>query len=250
MMQTRAEYEFTTTYRDTHYLWKIDDDEIVTRINTLFAEMKSLYIADGHHRSASSFLLAEKLKDENPQHTGEEAYNYFMSYLIPESDLKIYEFNRLLKDLNGLSKEEFLIRLDEVFRIENRGNEYYKPSKKHHFSMYLDGNYYSLYIRKFEYEINNALDTLDVQILYDAVLKPILGIKDLRNESRIVYPHGKSDLAYIKSKIDSGEYIVGFSLLPITTQELKNVADEGLTMPPKSTFIEPKLRSGITIYEF
>ena len=250
VMESRAEYEFTTTYRDTHYLWKVDDEEIVNKVNKLFAEIKSLYIADGHHRSASSFLLSEKLKVENPNHTGEEAYNYCMSYLIPESDLRIYGFNRLLKDLNGLSKEEFLIRLDEVFRIENRGNVYYKPSKKHHFSMYLDGEYYSLYLRKFEYKINNALETLDVQILYEAILKPIIGIKDLRNENRIVYPHGKSDMAHIKSLIDSGEFIVGFSLLPITIEELKNVADEGLTMPPKSTFIEPKLRSGITIYEF
>jgi len=250
VMESRAEYEFTTTYRDTHYLWKVDDEKIVKMVNSIFSEMKSLYIADGHHRSASSYLLAEKLKEENPNHTGEETYNYCMSYLIPENDLKIYGFNRLLKDLNGLSKEEFLFALDEVFRIENRGNIYYKPSKKHHFSMYLDGDYYSLYLRKFEYEINNALENLDVQILYDAVLKPILGIKDLRNDTRIEYPHGKTDMAYIKSLIDSGEYAVGFSLLPITTEELKNVADEGLTMPPKSTFIEPKLRSGITIYEF
>ncbi len=249
VMESRAEYEFTTTYRDTHYIWNIDDEKIVTKVNDLFAEIKSLYIADGHHRSASSFLLAEKLKEENPQHTGNEAYNFFMSYLISESDLKIYEFNRLLKDLNGLSKEEFLICLDEVFRIENRGNVYYKPTKKHHFSMYLDGNYYSLYLRKNEYDIKNALDTLDVQILYETVLKPILGIKDLRNEKRITYPHGKSDMAHIKSLIDSGEFCVGFSLLPITVQELKNVADEGFTMPPKSTYIEPKLRSGITIYE-
>jgi len=250
VMESRAEYEFTTTYRDTHYIWNVDEEEIVKTISTFFSEMKTLYIADGHHRSASSFLLAEKLKNENPQHTGDEAYNFFMTYLIPESDLKIYGFNRLLKDLNGLSKEEFLIRLDEVYRIENRGNVYYKPSKKHHFSMYMDGNYYSLYLRKFEYKIDNALETLDVQILYNTILKPILGIKDLRNESRIVYPHGKSDLAHIKSLIDSGEFMVGFSFLPITIQELKNVADEGHTMPPKSTFIEPKLRSGITIYEF
>ncbi len=250
IMESRAEYEFTTTYKDTHYLWKVDDEEIVKKVSAIFSEMKSLYIADGHHRSASSYLLAEKLQEENPNHTGEESYNFCMSYLIPEGDLKIFGFNRLLKDLNGLSKEEFLFALDEVFRIENRGNTYYKPSKKHHFSMYLDGDYYSLYLRKNEYEINNALDTLDVQILYDTILKPILGITDLRKDSRIEYPHGKTDMAYIKSLIDSSEYAVGFSLLPITTTELKNVADEGLTMPPKSTFIEPKLRSGITIYEF
>ncbi len=250
VMKTRSEYEFTTTYRDTHYIWNVSDKIIIDKIAAVFAGMNSLYIADGHHRSASSYLLAKHSKEENPNHDGTESYNYFMTYLIPESDLKIYEFNRLVKDLNGLSKEEFLISLDEVFRIEDRGNEYYKPSKKHHFSMYLGGNYYSLYLRKAEYEIKNALDTLDVQILYDTILKPILGIKDLRNDDRIVYPHGKNDLAYMKSLIDSGEFKVGFSLLPITTEELKNVADEGLTMPPKSTFIEPKLRSGITIYEF
>jgi uncharacterized protein (DUF1015 family) len=250
VMQSRAEYEFTTTYRDTHYVWNIDDEKIIQSIESIFSKMNKLYIADGHHRSSSSYLLSKNLTSENPEHTGEEPYNYFMSYLIPESELKIYEFNRLIKDLNGLSKEEFLISLDELYRIENRGDIYYKPSKKHHFSMYLDGEYYSLYLRKEEYEINNSLDTLDVQILFDTILNPILGIKNLRNNDRIEYPHGNSDLAYLKSMIDSNEFAVGFSLLPVTTQELKNVADEGLTMPPKSTFIEPKLRSGITIYEF
>tara|TARA_R110000787_G_scaffold60220_1_gene136514 strand:- start:5153 stop:6391 length:1239 start_codon:yes stop_codon:yes gene_type:complete len=250
VMLTRAEYEFTTTYRDTHYVWNVDDEKIIKKIESIFSIMNKLYIADGHHRSASSSLLASQLKNENPDHNGDEPYNFFMSYLIPESDLKIYEFNRLIRDLNGLSKEEFLISLDESFRIENRGNTYYKPSKKHHFSMYLDGEYYSLYLRKEEYEIKNSLDILDVQILFDTILKPILGIKDVRNNNRIEYPHGKTDLAYIKSMIDSNEFKVGFSLLPISIKELKNVADEGLTMPPKSTFIEPKLRSGITIYEF
>ena len=249
-MQSRPEYEFTTTYRDTHYLWNIDNKSIISRVESIFSEINKLYIADGHHRSASSSLLALDLEKENPNHTGNEAYNFFMSYLIPESDLKIYEFNRLIRDLNGLSKEEFLISIDQYYRIENRGYVYYKPTKKHHFSMYLDGEYYSLYLRKEEYTIENSLDSLDVQILYETILKPILGIQDLRNNDRIEYPHGNSDLAYLKSKIDSGEFVVGFNLLPVTIQELKNVANEGLTMPPKSTFIEPKLRSGITIYEF
>ncbi|MFT4697186.1 MAG: hypothetical protein ACI9SJ_000302 [Flavobacteriaceae bacterium] len=250
VMSSRAEYEFTTTYRDTHYVWNLDDEKLVNRIHSLFKEFQTLYIADGHHRSASSYLLAKDMKEENENHTGTEPYNYFMSYLIPESDLKIYEFNRLVKGLNGLSKEEFLIQLDEVFRIEDRGLEYYKPSKKQHFSMYLDGEFYSLYLRKAEYEIQNALDALDVQILYNTVLKPILGIQDLRNDTRLSYSHGKNDLAHVKTLVDSGEFKVGFGLLPITTEELKSIADEGLVMPPKSTFIEPKLRSGITIYEF
>ena len=249
-MKTRAEYEFTTTYRDTHYLWNVDDAETVKKIQQAFQDIPSLYIADGHHRSASSFLLAQDLKDENPDHSGEEAYNYFMSYLIPESDLKIFEFNRLVKDLNGLDKEEFLIKLDAVFRIENRGQEYYKPSQKHHFSMYLDGDFYSLYLRKHTYSINNALDALDTQVLFETVLKPILGITDLRNDNRLEYSHGKNDLAFVKSEVDKGKFAVGFGLMPISVEEMKQIADEGLKMPPKSTYIQPKLRSGVTIYEF
>lgn len=250
VIKERAEYEFTTTYRDTHYLWKVDDSKILQKISGIFSQMETLYIADGHHRSSSSCLLAKYKESKNENHKGDEPYNYFMSYLIPESDLKIYEFNRLVKDLNGLSKEEFLIALDASYRIENRGQEYYKPSKKHHFSMYLDGDFYSLYLRKGNYEINNALDALDTQILYTTILAPILNITDVRNDKRIDYSHGKKDLSYVKSVVDKGEFQVGFGLLPITTQELKKIADEGLKMPPKSTYIEPKLRSGVTIYEF
>ncbi|GEQ86640.1 hypothetical protein ULMS_21480 [Patiriisocius marinistellae] len=250
IMETRAEYEFTTTYRDTHYMWPVANVELVTQITSIFAEIKTLYIADGHHRSSSSYLLAKKSEAENDKHNGTESYNFFMSYLIPESDLKIYEFNRLIKDLNGLKKDEFLIKLDEIFRIENRGHEYYKPSKKHHFSMYLDGDFYSLYLRKDYYTINNALDALDTHILYATILKPILGIEDVRNDTRLEYSHGKNDLAFLKSAVDKGEFAVGFGMLPVTTSEMKQIADEGLKMPPKSTYIEPKLRSGVTIYEF
>jgi len=249
-MKDRAEFEFTTTYRDTHYLWCVDDEEIVGRITEIFSEMNTLYIADGHHRSSSSYLLALKMKAENKKHTGNEPYNFFMSYLIPESDLKIYEFNRLVKDLNGLSKEEFLIRLDALYRIENRGSVYYKPSKKHHFSMYLDGEFYSIYLRKHHYKINNALDGLDTHLLFQTILNPILGIEDLRNDERISYTHGKNDLAYVKSLVDNGDFAVGFGLVPINTEEMKQIANEGFKMPPKSTYIEPKLRSGVTIYEF
>ena len=149
-----------------------------------------------------------------------------------------------------MTKEEFLIKLDEHFRIENRGMEYYKPSKLHHFSMYLDGEFYSLYLRKTKYEIKNALDALDTHILYVTVLKPLLGIEDLRNDQRIEYSHGKKDLAYVKTVVDSGTFAVGFGLVAVTSDELKQIADEGLKMPPKSTYIEPKLRSGVTVYEF
>src|SRR5699024_4429161 len=226
---TRAEYEFTTTYRDTHYLWNIDDKKTIESIQNEFEAMDSLYIADGHHRTASAYELYKLKKESNKKHSGLETYNFFMSYLIPESDLKIYEFNRLIKDLNGLSNEEFLIRLDAVFRIENKGLEYYKPTKKNHFSMYLNDKFYSLSLRKNIYTAKNAMEALDAQILYHTVLNPILGIKDVREDDRIDYTHGKNDMAYVQSMVDSGEFKVGFGLLPVTTEEIKNVAREGQT---------------------
>ncbi len=246
----RAEFEFTTTYRDTHYLWKLSDLEIIDVIRREFEAIQTIYIADGHHRSASSYLLSKDMKAHSDDGKGGESYNYFMSYLIPESDLRIYEFNRTIKDLNQLTKEEFLIQLDMMYRIENRGPNLYKPSKKHHFSMYLDGEFYSLYLRKSKYNFNTSLDVLDTQILYMTILEPILAITDLRNNTRIEYSHGKNDLVNIKSKVDKGEFAVGFGLVPITVEEIKAIADDGLTMPPKSTYILPKLRSGVTIYEF
>lgn len=246
----RSEFEFTTTYRDTHYLWLIEDQDHVDSISKAFKAMDTLYIADGHHRSSSSQLLCNDLKSNNNKHNGTESYNFFMSYLIPESELRIHEFNRLIKDLNGLTKEEFLIKLDAMFRIENRGIFPYKPSKKHHFSMYLDGEFYSLYLRKANYTFKTSLDELDAQLLYKTILDPILGISDLRNNERIDYLSGKKDIVNLKSKIDSGEFIVGFGMVPATINDLKQIADDGLKMPPKSTYIQPKLRSGVTIYEF
>ena len=246
----RAEFEFTTTYRDTHYLWLIDNPEDINAISDAFSNIKTLYIADGHHRSSSSKLLCEDLKSNNLQHTGNETYNYFMSYLICEEELKINQFNRLVKDLNGLSKEEFLIQLDTMFRIENRGIMPYQPSKQHHFSMYLDGEFYSLYLRKSNYIFNTALDQLDAQILYKTILEPILGITDLRNDNRIMYLSGKKDIVNLKSMVDSNTFKVGFGMIPATIEQMKLIADQNLTMPPKSTYIEPKLRSGVTIYEF
>lgn len=250
VMQSRAEYEFTTTYRDTHYLWPICDTERVEKIKAYFGEMPSIYIADGHHRSSSSMLLAKDLKDENPDHVGNEPYNFFMSYLIPESHLSIHAFSRMVKDLNGLSKEEFLIALDEVFKIDNRKHEFYQSEKKHDFCMYLDGEFYELSLRQRHYDFSNALDALDAQILFKKVLEPILGIHDLRNDARIAYGKGKNNMIAVKEKVDRGDFKVGFSMLPATVSEVKDIADEGLKMPPKSTYIEPKLRSGVTIYEF
>ncbi len=248
-MQAEPEYLFTTRDKITHRLWTVSDSKIICEIQKAFNEIDSLYIADGHHRSASSNLLAKNAEKKNPKHTGKEPYNYFMSYLLPESEIRIYEFNRMVKDLNGLSKEEFLIRLDEFYRIENQGVIDYKPSKKHHFSMYLEGEFYSLYLRKKVYKFTDALSRLDTQILYKTILEPILGIHDLRKDKRIEYGSGKHNIIKMKDEIDKGKFAVGFGLVPITISEIKAIADARLVMPPKSTYIEPKLRSGLAIYD-
>ncbi|MGB3590566.1 MAG: DUF1015 domain-containing protein [Nonlabens sp.] len=241
---TPACFNFSTTDHNLHRVWAVNNPDLINRLETAFARMPELYIADGHHRSSSSSLLAL-----DPE-TQKDSFNYFMSYLIAESQLNIYEFNRLVKDLNGLEKEDFLMRLDQHFRIQNRGIELYKPSKKHHFCMYLDGEYYSLYLRKTYADIENPLDDLDAQMLYDLVLQPILAIGDLRTDTRLDYSYGKGDLVRMKERVDSGEYAVAFNLFPATVTQMKRIADAGLTMPPKSTFIRPKLPSGLVIYEF
>lgn len=243
------EYNFTATDKTTHRLWAISDKKTIKILQEEFYKVDAFYIADGHHRSASSSLLSQISQENNPRHTGHEPYNFFMSYLIPESEIKIYEFNRMIQDLNGLSKGEFLIRLDEFYRIENRGHTLYKPTKKHHFSMYLDGEFYSLYLRKKTYRFTDVLSELDTQILLKTVLEPILGIVDLRNDKRIQYGYGKQNSIKMKNEIDEGDFVVGFGLVPIAINEIKAIADAGLVMPPKSTYIEPKLRSGLTIYE-
>jgi uncharacterized protein (DUF1015 family) len=231
-------------------LWLVQEPERVSRIISFFEHQHSLYIADGHHRSASSALLADDLRAENPNHNGQEDYNFFMSYLIPESHLQISEFNRLVKDLNGLSVDEFLMELDTYFRIENQGQNLYKPTEKHHFSMYLNGEFYSLYLRKNRYKFHDALSRLDAEILYRTVLNPILGIVDLNHDTRIAYSNNKLDMLSIKTNVDNGKFKVGFGMVPITVDEMKEIADAELKMPPKTSYIEPKLRSGLILYEF
>ena len=247
VMRARAEYEFTTTFRDTHYLWPVTEEHLIEKIKTIYADMPELYIADGHHRSSSSALLADDLNASDL--VGDE-HNYFMTYIIPESHLRIHAFSRMITDLCGMDKDMFLIKLDSIFKIENRGDEYIQPSKVHHFSMYLDGDFYTLELRKHYRNFKDALEGLDAQILYDLVLNPILKIQDLRQDARLAYGKGKNDMLGAKEKVDRGKYAVAFGLFPATVQQIKDISDEGLTMPPKSTFIQPKLRSGVTIYEF
>ena len=196
----RSEYEFTTNKKRTHQLWLIDNREDIVAIEKEFAKMDSVYVADGHHRTASSLFLATKLnKEQNTSLRDDLSHNYFMSYLIPESNLNISSFNRFITSLNNFSKEEFLIELDTLFKIENLGKRLYKPTKKHHFSMYLDGEFYKLYLRKTDYKISNSLEDLDSQILYKTILDPILGISDLTNDDRISYKPETLDPAQIKN---------------------------------------------------
>lgn len=249
-MKERPEYEFSSFNKDTHYIWVVSEPELTAIIQQEFEKMPSLYIADGHHRSASSWLLARDMAENNPNHTGQESYNFFMSYLIAESHLKLYEFNRLVRDLNGLSKRDFLLQLDSWFRIENRGQSLFRPRQKHEFSMYLDGEFYSLVLRKSAYSFTDPLSKIDPYILYCTVLKPILGIEDPKDDVRLRYLPGKNEAYEVKKAVDDGKFAVGFGMLPLTFSDIKEVSDFEMIMPPKSTYIEPKLRSGLTIYEF
>lgn len=239
-------YSFSTTTKETHTLWKIDTESDIDWIEQHFENIPNLYIADGHHRCASAEILCEEEKTNKNKNL-----DYFLSFLIAESNIKIYEFNRVIRDLNGFTKEEFLEKLDENFNIELKEQELWKPSKKGKFGMYLDGNFYALTFKDTLLKsVNNSiLSKLDAQILYDTVLHPILNIGDLRNDERIDYISGKESVTEIKSTVDNGDFAVGFMLFPSDINEIKTVADADLIMPPKSTYIEPKFRSGLVVYE-
>ncbi|OYQ31860.1 hypothetical protein CHU92_15305 [Flavobacterium cyanobacteriorum] len=240
--QKRPLYHFTSLNRDTHTLWRIKNEGEIAWLQEQFDKMGSLYIADGHHRSASANMLYEEDKA-----TGNVNLNYFMSFLISEADLKIYEYNRIIHDLNGMSKEQFLAALDNDFTVENKGQQLWKPEQKFQFGMYLDGDFYALELR--DKYFSSVQEALDAQLLYDKVLHPLLGIGDLRNDERIEYIPGNKPVTAIKEAVDSGEFEVGFTLYPASIKEIKELADNDLIMPPKSTYIEPKFRSGLVVYE-
>ena len=243
--QKLADFEFSTTKKEIHYLWKIEDSLEIDWLQKLFEKTESLYIADGHHRTEAINLLSKE--NTNPENSSKD---YILSYLISENNVKIYEFNRLVKDLNGLSKEDFIKQLNVNFIIENKQQQPLQPTEKHQFGMYIGNEFYSLILRKESYNFKTPLDSLDTQILYKTVLLPLLGIEDLRNDERIEYISGKQSVIELKQKIDQREFEVGFILFPSNINEIKDLADANLIMPPKSTYIEPKFRSGLVIYEF
>lgn len=236
-------YEFSTTKKEKHTLWVIDDENEIKWLQNQFELIGNLYIADGHHRTASAELLLEENKSSK-----NENLNYFMGFLLEESQLKIYEYNRIIRDLNGFSKQEFIDVLSKTFWIKNKEQELWKPTKKYEFGMYLDGEFYCLTLKDTN-DFKSILETLDAQILYEKVLHSLLGINDLRNDERIDYISGNQSIVTIKEVVDEGDYEVGFMLFPASVSDIKTLADNNLIMPAKSTFFEPKFRNGLVVYE-
>ena len=237
-LNTRAEYDFTTTTKARHQLWIIDDDADIKKVTDAYAKMSALYIADGHHRSSSSARLAQMRRDSGKQSYASE---YCLAYVLAETNVRIYEYNRIVKDLNGLSEEDLLRALSQSFYV-NEAPSHYKPMGKGEFSMYLNKQWYALNLKHHE-------NKLDAQVLSDLVLQPILGIGDLRKDKRISFLEGPKGMEGLKHAIDKNKGGVAFGLFPVAIQEIKHIADEHLTMPPKSTWVEPKLRSGLVVYE-
>ena len=243
------EYHFVDENNFGHTFWVVDDDADIARITEVFTtQVEAFYVADGHHRTAAAARVGAEKRAQNPHHTGEEEYNYFMAVCFPESQLKILDYNRVVKDLNGLTSEEFLAGLGKDFTVNEMGKEIYHPDHLHNFSMYLDGKWYSLEALPGRYDDKDPIGVLDVTILSNLVLDAILGIKDLRTDKRIDFVGGIRGLGELSRRVDSGEMKVAFALYPVSMKQLIDIADTGNIMPPKTTWFEPKLRSGLFIH--
>ena len=232
-----------------HTLWIIDQQEDIDAITQAFAAMPALYIADGHHRSAAAALVGAEKAQQNPNHKGDEEYNYFMAVCFPANQLTIIDYNRVVKDLNGLTPAEFLAAVEKNFIVEEKGEDIYKPNALHNFSLYLDGKWFSLTAKEGTYDDNDPIGVLDVTISSNLILDEILGIKDLRSDKRIDFVGGIRGLGELKKRVDSGEMKVALALYPVSMKQLMDIADTGNIMPPKTTWFEPKLRSGLIIHK-
>jgi len=242
------DYDFVAEDGFGHHLWTVDDDAVNNRITEIFAQQPALYVADGHHRTAAAARVGQEKKASNPNHTGNEEYNYFLAVIFPDNQLNIIDYNRVVKDLNGLTPAQLIEKLQEKFEVEEVGSEIYKPKALHNFSMYLEGKWYSLTAKPGTYNDNDPIGVLDVTILSDLVLNNILGISDLRTSKRIDFVGGIRGLGELKKRVDSGEMAVAFALYPVSMKQLIDIADTGNIMPPKTTWFEPKLRSGLVIH--
>lgn len=249
IISAAAEYDFTASDGVGHHFWVIKDKNDIQRITELFAAIPDLYIADGHHRSAAAALVGAERAKQNPDHKGDEEYNFFMAVCFPDTQLNIIDYNRLVKDLNGLSTGEFLKKLEEHFTVEEKGADITPPTGLHNFSIYLEGKCYSLTAKEGTYDDNDPIGVLDVTISSKYILDEILGIKDLRSDKRIDFVGGIRGLGELKKRVDSGEMKLALALYPVTMKQLMDIADSGNIMPPKTTWFEPKLRSGLVIHK-
>ncbi|GET29588.1 DUF1015 domain-containing protein [Prolixibacter sp. SD074] len=247
--ETEPVYDFVAEDGFGHHFWVIDDETTINRIVELFADIPAMYVADGHHRTAAAALVGNEKRQNNPHHTGNEEYNYFLAVHFPDNQLQIIDYNRVVKDLNGLTESELLAKLEEDFEVTEMGAEIYKPAALHTFGMYLGGKWYKLVARSGRYDDNDPIGVLDVTILSNLVLDKNLGIKDLRTDKRIDFIGGIRGLGELKRRVDSGEMKVAFALYPVSMQQLIDIADSGNIMPPKTTWFEPKLRSGLVVHE-
>jgi uncharacterized protein (DUF1015 family) len=245
----QPEYDFVAGDGFGHHFWLVDDRQTIERLVELFAAIPSTYVADGHHRTAAAALVGKEKRSANPKHNGEEEYNFFLAVHFPDNQLRIIDYNRVVKDLNGLSSDELIQKLGEDFDLVKIGAEIYKPEALHIFSMYLDGDWYKLTAKSGRYNDNDPIGVLDVTILSSLVLDKVLGIKDLRTDKRIDFVGGIRGLGELKRRVDSGEMKVAFALYAVSMQQLINIADSGNIMPPKTTWFEPKLRSGLVVHE-
>ncbi len=247
VIQAAPVYDFVADDGFGHHFWVIEDDDLTGKLEKLFAGVDYFYVADGHHRTAAAALVGNEKKKNNPDHKGDEPYNFFMAVVFPDDQLTIIDYNRVVKDLNGLSKEDFLARLEKDFVIEKKGASEYKPAELHEMSMYLEGEWYGMKARAHTYDDNDPIGVLDVTILSNTVLEPLFDIKNLRTDKRIDFVGGIRGLGELKRRVDSGEMKVAFALYPVSMKQLIDIADTGNIMPPKTTWFEPKLRSGLVV---
>jgi uncharacterized protein (DUF1015 family) len=243
------EYDFISPDGIGHRFWVIDDAATIQQVTAIFAGIPYLYIADGHHRSAAAALVGAEKARQNPHHTGKEEYNYFMAVCFPANQLKIMDYNRVVKDLNGLTPAEFLNALSADFHITDKGEELYHPERLHNFSLYLNNHWYSLDAKPGRYDDNDPIGVLDVTISSDLILDKLLGMKDLRTDKRVDFVGGLRGLEELKRRVDSGEMVAALALYPVSMKQLIDIADTGNIMPPKTTWFEPKLRSGLVIHK-
>ena len=248
-IKNKPEYDFVAPDGFGHHFWLIEDPAIIQRITEIFAGIPSLYIADGHHRSAAAALVGDEKRKNDANHKGDEEYMYFLAVCFPDNQLNIIDYNRVVKDLNGLTEAQFLEALKKNFIVEEKGAEIYKPQKLHNFSLYLAGKWYSLTAQEGTYNDSDPIGVLDVTISSNLILDEILGIQDLRSDKRVDFVGGIRGLGELKKRVDQGEMKAALALYPVTMQQLMDIADTGNIMPPKTTWFEPKLRSGLVIHK-